>query len=144
MGDYFWGVRPQIFFLNLDSCRKFPDKKMKGVDRKLVELQGLLTVRFFLFEHGTELIRSALESSDLGPFNDGSNVRIRPLGADLITFEMSELPKKKVFCQHFRQFQTQLNGNLAISNLTRSAPSDPIPTFGPPLNAPRSVLSSAC
>ena len=37
----------------------------------------------------TALIRSALESPDLGAFNDGSNVEIRPLGTDLITFEVA-------------------------------------------------------
>ena len=31
----------------------------------------------------------ALESPDLGVFNDGSNVEIQPLGTDLVTFEVA-------------------------------------------------------
>ena len=42
----------------------------------------------------TALIWSALENTDLGASNGGSNVRIRPFGVDLITFEMTRLPCK--------------------------------------------------
>ena len=49
----------------------------------------------------TTLIQSALESSDPRASNGGSNVRIRPLGVDLITFEMAELPKNMLFSSTF-------------------------------------------
>jgi hypothetical protein len=45
----------------------------------------------------TALIRSALESTDPGASNGGSSVRIQTLGADLITFEMAELPNNTIF-----------------------------------------------
>ena len=45
----------------------------------------------------TALIQSAVENTDLGASNGGSNVRIRPLGVDLTTFEMPELPNKNDF-----------------------------------------------
>ena len=38
------------------------------------------------------LIRSALESPDPGAFNDGSNIEIRPLGTDLVTFDVAGVP----------------------------------------------------
>ena len=38
------------------------------------------------------LIRSALESSDPGAFNDGSNVQIRQLGTDLVVSEVAGAP----------------------------------------------------
>ena len=41
----------------------------------------------------TALNRIALESSHLGASNGDSNAGIGPLGAALITFEMSELPR---------------------------------------------------
>ena len=45
----------------------------------------------------TTLIRSALESSDLGTFNGGSNVKIRPLGSNLVTFEVAGAPSNSEF-----------------------------------------------
>ena len=43
------------------------------------------------------LIRSALESLDLGAFSDGSTVKIRALGTDLVTFEVAGTPKTSTF-----------------------------------------------
>ena len=39
----------------------------------------------------TALIRYALESTDLGAFDDGSNVEIRPIGPDFVTFDVIKL-----------------------------------------------------
>ena len=41
------------------------------------------------------LIRSALKSSDLCASNGGPNFEIRPLEADLVSFEMAKLPEKR-------------------------------------------------
>ena len=41
----------------------------------------------------TTLTRIALESTDAGASNSESNIRIGPLGVDLITFELAELLK---------------------------------------------------
>ena len=46
------------------------------------------------------LIRSALESADLGASDGGSNLLIRPFGADLVTFEVVEL---SLYCGDFYQ-----------------------------------------
>ena len=43
----------------------------------------------------------ALESSDIGAPSGGSDVGIRPLGTDLITFEMAEMPKNMIFLSTF-------------------------------------------
>ena len=40
----------------------------------------------------TALVRSALESPDPVAYNVGSNFEIRPLGTDLVTFEVVEAP----------------------------------------------------
>ena len=41
------------------------------------------------------LIRGALKSTDPGASNGGSNLEIRPLEADLVSFEVARLPKKR-------------------------------------------------
>ena len=41
----------------------------------------------------TALIRSALESPDPGAPIGGSDVQIRPLGSNLVTFEVTEMPQ---------------------------------------------------
>ena len=38
------------------------------------------------------VVRSTLKSNDPGAFNGGSNVEIRPLGTDLVTFEVAGAP----------------------------------------------------
>ena len=47
----------------------------------------------------TALLRSALENSDLGAFKDGQNVQIRPLGTDLITFEVAGASNNSEFSE---------------------------------------------
>jgi len=59
------------------------------------------------------MIRSALESPDSSAPNSGSNFVIRPLEADLVTFESAELPNKWkflwFFCQLILLLMFQLN-----------------------------------
>ena len=44
------------------------------------------------FSYGRKmLIRSALKSTDPGASNGGANFEIRPLGADLVSFEVARL-----------------------------------------------------
>ena len=40
------------------------------------------------------LIQSALKSTDPGASNGGSNIGIRPLEADLVSFEVARMPEK--------------------------------------------------
>ena len=42
-------------------------------------------------------IRSALERTNPGASNNGSDVEIRPLGTDLVTSEMTKFPEKRGF-----------------------------------------------
>ena len=67
--------------------------------RSMIRTQVTFRTRFYLDTSlqvcRAALIQSALENFDPGAPNGGSNVRIRSFGADLITFEMEELPKKK-------------------------------------------------
>ena len=78
------------------------------------------------------LYRSALETPDLGAFNDGSSVEIQPLGTDLITFEVAEAPHFSAFSGEIFSINFQFCGNLATSKLVRSAPSGCISKFVPP------------
>ena len=77
------------------------------------------------------LIRSLLEIAALGVSNGGSDVRIRPLGADLVT-------KIIGFTQNLKLID--LGGT---SESPKSALNGRIPTSEPPLEAPGSVLFSA-
>ena len=79
----------------------------------------------------TALIRSLLEIAALGVSNGGSDVRIRPLGADLVT-------KIIGFTQNLKLID--LGGT---SESPKSALNGRIPTSEPPLEAPGSVLFSA-
>ena len=47
------------------------------------------------------LIRSELEISDAGGSNGGSNFEIRPLEADLVSFEVAMLPEKRARLSRF-------------------------------------------
>ena len=49
----------------------------------------------------TVLIRSALESPDPGALNGGSNIKFRPLGTDVITFEVAGVPIFQIFLEKF-------------------------------------------
>ena len=90
----------------------------------------------------TALIRSALKSPDPGASNGGSNVGIRHFEADVITFEMSELPKIKGILSTFLPIPNPISWQ-PISKLNRSAPWSRISTFDPPFYAPGSEFSSA-
>jgi hypothetical protein len=51
-------------------------------------------------------IRSALKSTDPGAFNGRSNFEIRPLEADLVSFEVARMPEKRVrFWQNSKMSQ---------------------------------------
>ena len=57
---------------------------------------------FFLFPQKSRqaVIRSALKSIDPGAANGGSNFEIRPLEADLVSFEVARLPEKRARLCH--------------------------------------------
>ena len=71
------------------------------------------------------------------------NVEIWPNAADLAGFEMSRLARNWVWNQQKSWQKTFYFVNSAFSNVMRSAPKSPTPTFGPPLDASGSELSSA-
>ena len=58
------------------------------------------------------LIKSALETSDPGAFNDASNVEIAPLVAVLNTFKVSEL-LQNLKKNHVYYFQLFVNSNFS-------------------------------
>ena len=58
----------------------------------------------------TVLIRSALETPDLGTLNDGSNVEVRPLETDVVTFEVGGASNNpefhgEMFVKYFKTHQ---------------------------------------
>ena len=86
------------------------------------------------------LVRSALENPDSGASNGGSNLLIRPFGADLVTFEMVELSH---YCRDFYQWISRFWSYPATSKVTRSAPNSRINKLDTPFDAPSSGSSSA-
>ena len=53
---------------------------------------------------------TALQSTNIGGSNGGLNFEIRPLGADLIEFEIAELSKKREFLSTFLPIPNPISG----------------------------------
>ena len=87
--------------------------------------------------------QSALESTDPGALNGESNFEIKPLGADLVSFEVAKFATKLEI--NWQKSLQKIRNYLvpAASNVTRSVHSGWISKSDPPLNAPGSGLSSA-
>lgn len=84
------------------------------------------------------LIRSALESPDSDASNGGSNLRIRPFGIDLVTFEVVEL---SLYCGDFYQWISRFWSYPATSK--KLAPNSRINKLDPTFHATGSESSSA-
>ena len=91
----------------------------------------------------TTLIRSALESTDPGASNGGSNVGNTTAGAGVTIFEMTRLAYNGFEIGKIVDKKIVLFGNSAVSNVVKSTLSRRPSASEPPFDAPGSVFSSA-
>ena len=87
----------------ITPTRKSNEHHAKNVKTNKIALSGAETLSSRTKTQVLVSFWSALETPDPGAPNGGSNFIFRPFGADLVTFDLTELPNKWKFLWFFCQ-----------------------------------------